>query len=158
MTRDHHCDNDENLLDFQPETSVGEANASPHIPTKHTQYYNHHSLDPMTSKRLCPAVVRDSPTPFWLVDSGASCDAIERRTLRQKDMRQIHDLITPLQFDTAAGTIRADKSVSLHSRKIGDIDAVVLSDAPPLTSIGKRCMNDMSFTGPNIAIQQSQLH
>ena len=76
----------------------------------------------------------------WMADTGASVDVIDESHLSNKGWNKLTRLDQPLTYGTAAGDVTVDSTIALHSKSIGDIDAVILKDSPSVISVGRRCM------------------
>ena len=118
----------EDLISDSPDSCV-ERHCEPILTTNKLK-----SADPC----LAPVVGKISS---WLADTGASVDALDGDRVSKEGKKFITNLDFATTYETAGGTITVDESVKLHSNMIGEIDAVLLKDAPSVISVGKRCMD-----------------
>ena len=79
-------------------------------------------------------------TNSWMADTGASVDVVDESHLSNKGWKKLSRLDQPLTYGTAAGDVTVDSTIALHSKSIGDIDAVILKDSPSVISVGRRCV------------------
>ena len=115
---------------------------------------NEHPSKVSFTKRLMP--LKESRIKAWMADTGASVDAINSTVISRAGLKKVQMLGVAQTYETAAGDVTVDSTISLHSNRIGKINAVLLEGSPAVVSVGKRCMEEgygfywPPFTPPHI--------
>ena len=77
----------------------------------------------------------------WLFDTGAAYDLIPRDNAAE--YTDFQSSAKPINFQTANGPYRADKTLSMSTPALGELgsEAYIMDDTPPALAVGQRVMN-----------------
>jgi hypothetical protein len=77
----------------------------------------------------------------WMVDTGASIDAVNQEMLSKQAKAQIKWFDEPEAYLTASGIVHIPGELKLHSEAVGEINAKLLQTDNSIISVGQRCMD-----------------
>jgi RNA:NAD 2'-phosphotransferase (TPT1/KptA family) len=111
-----------------------------------------------TKRRNPPisTVAKANKIRSWMADTGASVDVVDQQQISKEGQKKVRRLEDSRTYETAAGDVTVNSAISLHSNRVGSIDAIILDGSPAIISVGRKCMIEgygfywPPFTPPHI--------